>query len=149
MSVMDPCLARTFDARAEFSLGLFRFSPKGVIDSRGLRRGVGQVPFGLLSEPRNCNTSDKWHECSDCEDYTIAAKWEWDLLAHVCQSWRQIVLASSRRLNLRIGHISGLIGLSEFSPLLSNKPLSSLPAEFSEPLLLIGSPRCVQSLPFD
>jgi len=102
MSVMDPCLARTFDARAEFSLGLFRFSPKGAVDSRGLRRGVGQVPFGLLSEPRNCNTSDKWHECSDCEDYTIAAKWEWDLLAHVCQSWRQIVLVSPRRLNLRI-----------------------------------------------
>src|SRR6266702_3491058 len=48
-----------------------------------------------------------------------------------------------------VGHIAGLIGLSEFSPLLSNKPLSSLPAEFSEPLLLIGSPRCVQCLPID
>jgi hypothetical protein len=35
-------------------------------------------------------------------DYLIRAVWKWPILVHVCQRWRQIVLASPHRLNLRI-----------------------------------------------
>jgi hypothetical protein len=35
-------------------------------------------------------------------DYLIRAVWKWHILVHVCQRWRQIVLASPHRLNVRI-----------------------------------------------
>ncbi|KAI9452405.1 hypothetical protein BJY52DRAFT_912695 [Lactarius psammicola] len=35
-------------------------------------------------------------------DYLIRAGWEWHLLVHVCQRWRQIIFASPNRLNLQI-----------------------------------------------
>ncbi|KAH9171746.1 hypothetical protein EDB89DRAFT_1069638 [Lactarius sanguifluus] len=34
--------------------------------------------------------------------YTLSLGWKWHLLAHVCQTWRQIVFASPYRLDLKI-----------------------------------------------
>ena len=35
-------------------------------------------------------------------DYSLRLVWEWDLLAHVCRKWRQIIFESPHRLNLQI-----------------------------------------------
>src|SRR5258707_2392983 len=34
--------------------------------------------------------------------YPVMSAWEWTTLAHVCRRWRAIILASPRRLHLRV-----------------------------------------------
>ena len=40
--------------------------------------------------------------CRNVHDYTFLPVWEWHILVHVCQRWRQIVFASPNRLSLRL-----------------------------------------------
>ncbi|KAH9178363.1 hypothetical protein EDB89DRAFT_1170384 [Lactarius sanguifluus] len=40
--------------------------------------------------------------CRKNHDYTLHSVWKWHIPTHVCRKWRQIVIASPRRLNLQI-----------------------------------------------
>jgi F-box-like len=42
------------------------------------------------------------HHRLAAQEYELFGPWEWHRLAHVCQSWRSVVFASPRRLNLRL-----------------------------------------------
>ncbi|KAH9172900.1 WD40-repeat-containing domain protein [Lactarius sanguifluus] len=59
---------------------------------------IGMLPDNVLLEIFDTYRS---------RSYTYSDIWEWHLLIHVCQRWRQIVFASPHRLNLRILCTSG------------------------------------------
>ncbi|KAH9171701.1 WD40-repeat-containing domain protein [Lactarius sanguifluus] len=62
------------------------------------------VTIGMLADNVLLEIFDTYRSRS----YTYSDIWEWHLLIHVCQRWRQIVFASPHRLNLRILCTSGI-----------------------------------------
>ena len=57
---------------------------------------ISILPENVLLEIFVFYRSDNWH------GYPFRVGWEWHLLVHVCRSWRQIIFASPRYLDLRI-----------------------------------------------
>ncbi|KAH9170328.1 hypothetical protein EDB89DRAFT_2230743 [Lactarius sanguifluus] len=63
-------------------------------DAHGHATTISMLPDNVLLEIFDFYLSSSYTYCP--------TTWQWHVLAHVCQTWRQLVFASPHRLNLRI-----------------------------------------------